>query len=89
MYVLSESRSGYMYNLVIYYGKETLLSVIPGKNHKTNIVMTLMEPLSNMGYDLYVDRFCTSPELATELLRIGSTITGTVMSNRRNMPAKV
>ena len=42
-----------------------------------------------MGYDLYVDRFYTSPELATELLRIGSTITGTVMSNRRNMPAKV
>ena len=88
-YVLSESRSGYMYNLVIYYGKETLLSVIPGKNHTTNVVMTLMEPLSNMGYDLYVDRFYTSPELATELLRIGSTITGTVMSNRRNMPAKV
>ena len=88
-YVLSESRSGYMYNLVIYYGKETLLSVIPGKNHTTNVVMTLMEPLSNMGYDLYVDRSYTSPELATELLRIGSTITGTVMSNRRNMPAKV
>ena len=87
--MLSESRSGYMYNLVIYYGKETLLSVIPGKNHTTNIVMTLMEPLSNMGYNLYVDRFYTSPELATELLCIGSTITGTVMSNRRNMPAKV
>ena len=88
-YVLSESRSGYIYNLVIYYGKETLLSVIPGKNHTTNVVMTLMEPLSNMGYDLYVDHFYTSPELATELLRIGSTITGTVLSNRRNMPAKV
>ena len=42
-----------------------------------------------MGYNLYVDRFYTSPELATELLRIGTTITGTVMSNRRNMPAKV
>ena len=88
-YVLSENRSGYMYNLVIYYGKETLLSVIPGKNHTTNVVMTLMEPLSNMGYNLYVDHFYTSPELATELLRIGTTITGTVISNRRNMPAKV
>ena len=78
-----------MYNLLIYYGKETLLSIIPGKNHTTNVIMTLMEPLANMGYDLYTDRFYTSPEVATELLQISTTITGTVQTNRRNMPAAV
>lgn len=88
-YVLSESRTGYMYNLVIYYGKETLLTIIPGKNHTTNVIMTLMEPLANMGYDLYTDRFYTSPEVATELLQISTSITGTVQTNRRNMPAAV
>ena len=88
-YVLSESRTGYMYNLLIYYGKETLLTIIPGKNHTTNVIMTLMEPLANMGYDLYTDRFYTSPEVATELLQICTTITGTVQTNRRNMPAAV
>lgn len=46
-----------------------------------------MEPLANMGYDLYTDRFYTSPQLADELLRVGTTLTGTVMVNKRNMPA--
>ena len=42
-----------------------------------------------MGYDLYTDRFYTSPEVATELLQISTSITGTVQTNRRNMPAAV
>jgi len=88
-YVLSESRTGYMYNLLIYYGKETLLTSVPGRNHTTKVIMTLMEPLANMGYDLYTDRFYTSPQVATDLLQIQTTITGTVMTNKRNMPAAV
>ncbi len=86
-YVLSESRTGYMYNLVIYYGKETQLLTQPGLNHTTNVVCTLMDPLKDLGYDLYTDRFYTSPMLATELLDMSTTLTGTVMCNRKNMPA--
>ena len=51
-YVLSESRTGYMYNLVIYYGKETQLMTKQGLNHTTNVVLTLMEPLKGLGHDL-------------------------------------
>ena len=40
-YVLSESRTGYMYNLLIYYGKETQLITRAGLNHTTNVVLTL------------------------------------------------
>ena len=86
-YVLSESRTGYMYNLIIYYGKETQLLTRPGQNHTTSVVLTLMDPLKDLGYDLYTDRFYTSPILAEELLSIGTTLTGTVMCNRKNMPA--
>ena len=86
-YVLSESRTGYMYNVIIYYGKETQLITKPGLNHTTNVVLTLVDPLRGLGYDLYTDRFYTSPILAEELLHIGTTLTGTVMCNRRNMPA--
>ena len=86
-YVLSESRTGYMYNLVIYYGKDTQLLTQPGLNHTTNVVLTLMYPLKDLGYDLYTDRFYTSPILATELLDMSTTLTGTVMCNRKNMPA--
>ena len=86
-YVLSESKTGYMYNLVIYYGKETQLISKPGLNHTTKVVLTLIDTLSNLGYDLYTDSFYTSPTLATELLFIGTTLTGTVMCNRKHMPA--
>ena len=88
-YILSESKTGYMYNMLIYYGRETQLLTSPALNHTTNIVLTLMNPLQNMGYDLYTDRFYTSPQLATELLSIGTTLTGTVMVNKRDLPAAV
>ena len=46
-----------------------------------------MDPLKGLGYNLYTDRFYTSRALAEELLKIKTTITGTVMTNRKNMPA--
>lgn len=88
-YVLSESTSGYMYNLLVYYGKETQLITTRNLNHTTKVVLTLVSPLANKGYDLYTDRFYTSPEIASELLQIDTTLTGTVMTNKRNMPAAV
>ena len=53
-YVLSESRSGYLHDIIIYYGKETKIVHIPGLNHTTNVVLTLMAPLANKGYDLFL-----------------------------------
>ena len=85
-YVLSESETGYMYNLVIYYGQETQLIVIEN-NHTTNVVLTLVNPLIGLGYNLYTDRFYMSPGLASELLKQNTTLTGTVMCNRKDMPA--
>jgi hypothetical protein len=58
----------------------------PGLNHTTNIVLTLINPLADLGYDVYTDRFYTSPLLASELLDIHITLTGTVITNRKNMP---
>ena len=81
-YVLSESTSGYMYNLLVYYGKETQLITTRNLNHTTKVVLTLVSPLANKGYDLYTDRFYTSPEIASELLQIDTTLTGTVMTNK-------
>ena len=46
-----------------------------------------MAPLANKGYDLYTDRYYTSPQLARTLLEISTTISGTVMVNKRGMPA--
>ena len=88
-YVLADSATGYMYSVLPYYGKETQLLDRPGLNHTTKVVLTLMAPLGDRGYDLYTDRFYTSPQLAVELGTIDTTLTGTAMSNRKNMPLAV
>ena len=58
-------------------------------NHTTNVVLTLMAPLANKGYDLFTDRYYTSPQLARKFLEIGTNITGTVMVSKRGMPAAI
>ena len=85
-YVLSDCDTGYLYSVLIYYGRETELINRPELNHTTKVVLTLMEPIANMGYDLYTDRFYTSPTLALELAAIKTTLTGTAMANRKDVP---
>ena len=49
-YVLAGSDTGY--SVAIYYGKETMLVSHPGLNYTTSVVLTLVQPVCNMGYDL-------------------------------------
>ena len=79
-YVLSDSDTGYLYSVILYYGRETQLIDRTDLNHTTRVVLTLMEPLANRGYDLYTDRFYSSPTLALELAAIHTTFTGVVMT---------
>ena len=87
-YVLADSATGYLYSVVIYYGKETKF-VRPDLNHSTRAVLSLVQPIVNSGYDIYTDRSYTSPILAIELTKLGTTLTGTVMPNRKDMPLAV
>ena len=88
-YVLADSASGYLHSLAIYYGRETQLIARPDLNHTTRAVLTVTQPLFHQGYNLYTDRFYTSPLLAAELERVGTTLTGRVMCNRKDMPNAV
>ena len=81
-FVLSDSNSGYLYNVSIYYGKMTVL-LHPELPQTVLVVLSLVQYLHNAGYDLYVDRFYNSPLLALEL---SITVTGTVQSNRKGLP---
>ena len=78
-----------MYFVVIYYGQETQLVDRPTLNHTTKVVLTLVEPLANLGYDVYTDRFYTSPALALALAEVNTTLTGTVMRNKKDLPLAV
>ena len=74
-FVLANSKSGYLYKVQIYFGKDTQL-LHPGLPHTIPVVLTLIDGLEHKGYDLYVDRFYASPVLATELTKKGISVTG-------------
>ncbi len=57
--------------------------------HIPRDVLTLVQPFYNRGHDLYMDRFYSSPLLATELSKVGITIIGTVQFNRKGLPKNV
>lgn len=84
-FVLADSKTGYLHQVRIYYGKETQLldSTLP---HTVKVVMTLVHAFHHQGYDLYIDRFYSSPLLSTELSKAGISVTGTVMANRKGLP---
>ncbi len=74
-FVLADSKSGYLHKVRIYFGKDTQLveSTLP---HTVRVVLTLCDHLHNKGYDLYIDRFYSSPILAKHLCDVGITVTG-------------
>ena len=92
-----------MHRVCIYYGKETEL-IRPELPHTARVVLTLMEGLHHKRYDLYMDRFYTSPAIATEAPRNWCNSyryelyhlpyiyfliqPGTVQSNRKGVPTE-
>ncbi len=70
----------------VYYGRETLLIDRPELTHTSRVVLTLCDPLSHKGYNLYTDRFSI---LAHKLDKVGITLTGTVQINRKGLPAAI
>ena len=69
-HVLSDSKSGYMHSLLVYYGKDTCLIERPDLSHTRKVILTLCDYLKNKQYDLYTDRFYTSLPLANELYSV-------------------
>lgn len=95
VYVLADSESSYIYSFVPYYGKITTDNLIrPDLPFTSRIVLELYKNLQNSipeakGYHIFTDRFYTSPTLAEELLKVGCFLTGTIMTNRKGLPATI
>ena len=73
--------SGYVWNVLIYYGK---LDQISGFGHAETNVLKLMEKLLDCGHVLYADNFCTSVPLAEELLKRKTLLCGTLRKKRKH-----
>ena len=87
LYELCESSSGYIWNMLIYTGKDTPFDEDYAKfGMATRCVMTLMKELLNKGYCLFVDNFYMSPELAELLISKRTDVCGTVRQTRKNLP---
>ena len=52
-------------------------------------VLKLTEPYYNTNRNVFVDRYFTSHSLIVELLQNGLTCTGTIPSNRRDVPTSI
>lgn len=82
VWVLADSKNGYVYNFEIYTGKDESRSTGLGEH----IVKTFISDLEFSYRKVYFDNYFTTPSLLDYLYKKGIYATGTVRINRKNMP---
>ncbi|KAJ8729506.1 hypothetical protein PYW08_001087 [Mythimna loreyi] len=87
-YELCESSTGYLWSFLVYLGKATTYDpTFPSTLLKsTATVLTLIHPLLDKGYTLFMDNWFNSPLLARFLKTRKTDCVGTVRANHRNVP---
>ena len=97
LYQVCEADSGYVIACEVYVGKadstciEISNPIDPTVTSTMRLVLGLLEKgqLLDKGYNVFTDNYYTSPELLYELFYRQTFATGTVRSNRKNMPKAV
>jgi len=64
MYLLCDSKTGYVWKAKIYQGKEESTN-----NYTTQLTLSFTSSLKNKNYKLFIDDFYTNSELAWQLLK--------------------
>ena len=83
LFALCDSVNNYQVNFEFYTGQGPDAS----ENRKTNdLVLRLMDPLLDLGYNLFIDNYYTSYALANSLLARQGHLVRTVNSNRKGFP---
>lgn len=83
-WVLCDVNSKYFLNAFPYTGEDISRPVdVPVGEH---IVWKLSEPFHKQGHNITCDNYFTSLSLAKRLLRVNTTIVGTIRSNRKEIP---
>ncbi|KAJ8708355.1 hypothetical protein PYW07_010480 [Mythimna separata] len=85
---LCESSTGYLWSFFVYIGKATTYDpTFPSTLMKsTATVLTLIRPLLDKGYTLFMDNWFNSPLLARFLKTRKTDCVGTLRANCRNVP---
>ena len=90
MYLVNESKSGYIYKSLLYTGKE-MTEKLAGdyKYVAKKIVIDLMQNLLDIGHTLFIDNWYSSFELSKLLLSHSTDTVGTICADRKDLPAEV
>ena len=86
LYMLCESQTGYLLKFIIYTGATTtypdappdLLTSFDDHKSPSKVVLSLLTGYVNAGYCVTLDNYYTSPELAKELVNLGTDCYGTL-----------
>ena len=82
--------TGYTIDFSVYGGSQHSESQArSGKGLAYDVVLSLIQPFTYQGYQLYCDNFYSSPTLFEDLRKVDIAATGTVQKNRRGIPTSV
>ena len=91
-FVLADSETGYICNILPYTGQEMtahLFSCNDDLPLLAKVVVTVAKKYPGKGHHIYADRFDSSVPLADELEMKDTGYTGTIISNRKQLPKAV
>lgn len=88
-YVICEAKSGYIWSVFLYSGKDTIDPNSEKLLKPTKIALELLAHLLDQGYCITSNSFYTSPELAEILVKRKTDIFGMVQSGRRDVPTPI
>lgn len=87
---LCEAKSGYVWNFLIYVGKETIFDEsLKDEAYGSKVVLELIDPLLNQGYMVTMDNWFTSPDLFEKLCNKKTDAIGTLRQNRKGVPNEI
>nr|XP_039263556.1 piggyBac transposable element-derived protein 4-like [Styela clava] len=86
---LVDANTGYMLNIIMYYGKEGGKETIPNLNKTSSTIVELLKPYLHKGYHVFCDRLYTSLDLADHLHNERTYLTGSIMANRIGIPVGI
>jgi len=86
IYKLCESSTGYVWNFIVYTGKDTIYGQTHPGEKTSSIVPEVAHDLLDRGYCLYLDNWYTSPNLVDTLCTRKTDVVGTMRTNRKELP---
>jgi len=91
-FTLAESEHGYVLDILVYTGSDTLASANPDYStlpQPARVVLHLLGDYSEKGHRVFTDRYYTSIPLALTLKEHSTGFTGTSMKNRVGLPDEI